>query len=255
MRGSLVGVVVALPAESRTLCGRAAQVGDCVNVGAHLRVAVSGIGEQRAGQAATALVDAGAGGLVSWGCAAGLSPALRAGDLCLPEAVVSGAGEHWPTDTAWRCEVARALAPRALSHGALAHACAVLAGTAAKRELAARCRAVAADMESAAVARVAQRHGLPLLVVRSVVDPAALSLPAVVAEQVDDSGRIPLAPLLGSLLRQPGDLLTLLRLASGFRAALASLRMVAAHAGGDLLLTQALAARSTTRITPDAALD
>ena len=251
-----------MPSESRTLCRTAVRVGEQRALGDQALLAVSGVGERRAEFAAQALVDAGVGGLVSWGCAAGLVAELPAGALCLPEFIVTADDLRWPTDSAWRHEVIAALGQRAVFGGALAHASQVLASSAAKRALAAKAGAVVADMESAAIARVAQRHGLPLLVMRSVVDPLGLTLPAVVIDHVDDSGRVPLSPLLRSLLRRPGDLLTLLRLASGFRAALASLRAVAACAGADLLLAQALSrprpyARNSppNHFTPESALD
>lgn len=257
-----VGIVVALPAESRTLCRDVLQVGEQRALGDQALLAVSGVGEHRAEQAAQALVDAGVGGLVSWGCAAGLRSELPAGALCLPEFIVTVDAHRWPTDSAWRRGVIAALAERDVFEGALAHATQVIATSAAKRELAARVGAVVADMESAAIARVAQRHGLPLLVVRSVVDPLGLTLPAFITDHVDDNGRVPIAPLLRGLARHPGDLLTLLRLARGFRAALTSLRAVVACAGGDLLLAQALPRPQhdtgnipPNRFTPESALD
>ncbi|MDL2337701.1 MAG: hypothetical protein QFE16_07665 [Pseudomonadota bacterium] len=244
MSGARSGFVVALPSEARTLCRRAARVGECFAVGEHALVAVSGMGERHAEKAAQTLVDAGAHGLVSWGCAAGLSPELDPGALCLPQFVIATDGQLWPTDAAWRSCVVEALGQRVVSSAMLVHAAQMLASVAAKRELAAHCGAAVADMESAAIARVAHRQGLPLLVVRSVVDPAGLTLPTFITEHVDDSGHVPMAPLLRGLLRQPRDLLTLLRLASGLRAALASLRAVAACTGGDLLLERALTRRS-----------
>ncbi len=257
-----VGIVVAMPSESRTLCREALRVGEQHALGDRSLLAVSGVGERHAERAAQALVDAGVGGLVSWGCAAGLDAELPAGALCLPEFIVTADGRRWPTDSAWRHEVVAALGRRTVFGGALAHVSQVIPTSAAKRALAAKAGAVVADMESAAIARVAHRHRLPLLLVRSVVDPLGLTLPAVVTDHVDASGRVPLAPLLRSLLRQPGDLLTLLQLASGFRAALASLRAVAACAGADLLLAQALSRprpdagnTPTNRFTPESALD
>ena len=257
-----VGIVVAMPSESRTLCRETLRLGEQRALGEQALLAVSGVGERRAERAAQALVDAGAGALVSWGCAAGLDAELPAGGLCLPEFIATVDGQRWPTDSAWRHEVVEALGQRAVFGGVLAHASQVLTSSAAKRALAAKAGAEAADMESAAVARVAHRHGLPLLVVRSVVDPLGLTLPAVVADHVDESGHVPLAPLLRGLLRRPGDVADLLRLASGFRSALASLRAVAACAGADLLLTQALSrqrpdAQNTlpNRFTPESALD
>ena len=251
-----------MPSELRSLSREAVGVGASLAIRDQALIAVSGVGEQRAAQAAQRLVDAGIAGLVSWGCAAGLDAELPAGALCLPESVNTVDRERWPTDDVWRHEVVAALGQRAVFEGALAHAYEVVASSAAKRELAARAGAVVADMESAAIARVARRHDLPLLVVRSVVDPLALTLPAIVTDHVDDSGRVPLAPLLRGLLRRPSDLLALLQLASGFRAALASLRAVATLTGDNLLLTQALSrprsdARhgATDRFTPESTLD
>ncbi|MEI7464713.1 MAG: hypothetical protein WCJ87_05170 [Burkholderiales bacterium] len=257
-----VGIVAALPSESRTLCRQAVQVGERRDIGGYALLAVSGVGERRAEHAAQALVNAGVGGLVSWGCAAGLSPELPVGALCLPEFVVTVEGHRWPTDSAWRRSVTAAAGAHVVFNGALAHASQVLASSAAKRELGAQASAVVADMESAAIARVAHQHGLPLLVVRSVVDPLGLTLPAVIADHIDESGRVPLAPLLQGLLRRPSDLLTLLKLASGFRASLASLRAVATCAGDNLLLSQVLSrpqseGRSVrpSHFTPESALD
>ena len=235
-----VGIVVALPSESRTWCRHAVPVGMQHAIGEQALLAVSGVGEQRATQAAQGLVEAGVAGLVSWGCAAGLAPGWPAGTLCLPDVVVGIGGQRWPTDAPWRQTLMASLGERATSGGALAHASQVVDSHAAKRALAAQTGAVLADMESAAVARVAHRHSLPLLVVRSVVDPLELTLPTLVTDHIDDSGRIPLMPLLRGLLRRPGDLPTLLQLARGFRASLASLRTVRACAGDNLLLTQAL---------------
>ena len=240
MNNARTGFVVALPAEARTLCQRASAVGERFDVGHGSMVAVSGMGELHAERAAQCLVDAGARGLVSWGCAAGLDPELHPGALCMPQFVITADGNRWPIDEAWRSGVVAALGQHAVSSATLVHAAQVLASPVAKRELAARCGAGVADMESAAIARVAHRHGLPLLVVRSVVDPARLSLPTVIVDHVNDSGQVPMGPLLRGLLRQPFDLITMLRLAVGFRAALASLREVAANAGPDLLLEQAL---------------
>lgn len=238
-------------------------VGGQRTIGSDALMAVSGVGERRAAHAAQGLVDAGVAGLVSWGCAAGLAAGWPAGTLCLPDEVVSSDGHRWQIDAAWRQALIGSLAGHAASGGALAHASQVVASPAAKRALAEQTGAVLADMESVAIARVAHRCGLPLLVVRSVVDPLELALPAIITDHIDDNGRVPLAPLLRGLLRRPGDLRVLLQLASGFRASLASLRAVRACAGDHLLLQQAPARAGSgeagyprsDRFTPDAALD
>ena len=215
-------------------------VGQQTAIGGAALLAVSGVGEQRASQAAQSLVEAGVAGLVSWGCAAGLAPGWPAGTVCVPDVVVTPDGQRWPIDVPWRQLLIGSLGEPAALGGALAHASQVVASHTAKRMLAAQTGAVLADMESAAVAHMAQRHGLPLLVVRSVVDPLELTLPAIVTDHVDDSGHVPLAPLLRGLLQRPSDLRALLQLARGFRASMAALRTVRACAGDNLLLTQAL---------------
>lgn len=257
MKSCRVGIVVALPSESRTWCQQAVPVGRQQTIGDQALLAVSGVGEQRAARAAQELVDAGVAGLVSWGCAAGLANGWHAGALCLPDVVVSTDGQRWPIDTVWRQILADSLGEPAASGGALAHAPQLVASQSAKRALATQTGAVLADMESAAIAQVAHRHGLPLLVVRSVVDPLELTLPAIVTDHIDDSGHVPLGPLLRGLVRRPRELLTLLQLARGFRASLASLRMARAGAGDNLLLTQALTrprsdaqARSSEPLSP-----
>ena len=60
-----------------------------------------------------------------------------------------------------------------------------MAAAARKAQLFGATRAVAVDMESAAVAEVAAQHGLPFLVLRVVLDTAADSLPASIAARVD----------------------------------------------------------------------
>ncbi len=82
------------------------------------------------------------------------------------------------------------------------------------------------DMESLGVAQVAVSRGLPFLVVRVVVDTAADRLPEAVLA-ASSGGEVRIARLLQELLRRPGDLLPLLRLARRYRAAMRALVAVA----------------------------
>lgn len=101
-----------------------------------------------------------------------------------------------------------------------------LAATAlAKAALLCATGADAVDLESAAALRAARRHGLPFAALRAVCDPAERDLPPAALAALDARGAIGLAAVLGSVLRQPGqigDLIAVGRDAGRARTALAA---------------------------------
>ena len=181
---------------------------------------------QGAVEAADRLVAQGVTALVSFGFAGGLDPALRPGELVIPSIVVSDGAEYRPDP---------ALAERfgGLSGHRLTGGTAVAADVAAKRRLHDSTRAHAVDLESGAVARVAQAHGLPFVVVRAISDLAETNLPPAALLGLDRQGRVALAGVLGSLLRHPAQLPALMRLAldagEARRALIGVIRRMMAH--------------------------
>ncbi len=89
----------------------------------------------------------------------------------------------------------------------------------AKRALWLSTGAAAVDMESGAVARVAQAHGLPFAVLRVICDPAERTLPPAALVALNSAGAIGLLRVIGSLLRHPGQFPALMRLANDAAAA------------------------------------
>jgi adenosylhomocysteine nucleosidase len=87
--------------------------------------------------------------------------------------------------------------------------------------------AVAVDMESAAIAEVAEQHGLPFLAVRVVVDSAGDVLPRAVTAAADNEGHLHIWRLIGALALAPNELAPLIRLAQRYRAANRSLASIA----------------------------
>ena len=166
--------------------------------------------------AAESLVGQGVEGLVSFGLAGGLDPALRPGALVVPAAVREGEAVY-ATDP----ELAARFGRRA---GLLLAGSAVVAGAADKARLFAATGAAAIDLESGAVARVAARHGLPFAVLRAVCDPAERSLPPAALVALDRNGAIGGLRVLASVLRAPGQVPALLALARDAAAARAALR-------------------------------
>ena len=88
-----------------------------------------------------------------------------------------------------------------------------VADTHTKRRLSSQTGASAVDLESGAVARVAQRHRLPFAVLRAVCDPAQRTLPPAALAALDSGGGIRLARVLRSVIARPWQIPALLRLA------------------------------------------
>jgi adenosylhomocysteine nucleosidase len=215
-----LGIVIALDAEARTLTRRD---GRFLSHDSY-QVLVSGPGPTRAEAAARALLAAGCDALLSFGLAGGLAPHLRPGALVLGERVLSAQGETLECSPALRERIATRLASNRPHAAPLYGADQPLVGHADKRALYEQFGAVAVDMESAAIARVAAAHACPCAVVRCVVDPCDFTLPrAALLGMAEDGGNRPLATAR-AVLRHPGELPALLRLALWYGGALRTLR-------------------------------
>jgi adenosylhomocysteine nucleosidase len=229
LTATVIGVVCALRSEARCL-GRTFETDaslECLADGT--LVAVTGMGAARAAAGAQALCTRGAQALLSFGMAGGLDPALRAGVVVLPAEVVTPQGAAFVTAAKWRAQLAEAVGARVgVNCGRLLTSDAPLVSAAAKAALFRECGAVAVDMESAAVARVAGGAALPFMAVRAVIDAATASVPqAVLASSADGAGEPSALRLLAALSRRPQDLPALLPLLSGYRVARRALRTVA----------------------------
>jgi hopanoid-associated phosphorylase len=231
---STVGVVAALGAEARAL-GRArphraasASFGNLAFLSDGSLVAVSGMGGAAASAAARALLDSGVSALMTFGLAGGLDPSLACGSILMPEQILSGA-ERFATTSAWRERLILRLDAQRVSRGALLSVPAPVAQATDKARLFRDTGALGLDMESAAVAALAAREGLPFICIRVVVDTAADSLPACVVA-ASEAGRVRSAALLAGLLRSPAQIGALILLARRYRRAIAALRAIA-HSG------------------------
>lgn len=177
----------------------------------------------------------GCAGIISFGTAGGLDPALAPGAWVIAQAVVD---EHdtlqWDSDAGWRAALAAALPGARL--GRIAGVALPVADAAAKAALWRRTGALVVDMESHLAARVAARHGLPFAACRVVVDPAQRSLPPCALVGVAPDGRALAWPVFAALCRAPRQLPALLRVAGDARAAQAALRQARPSLGAYLCL-------------------
>ena len=225
---NVAGVVAALAAEARVL-GPSRPNGEGLAVLADGNLlAVSGMGSSAARSAAERLIGAGATSLVSWGLAGGLDPRLEAGAVCVPREVIAADGSRLRTARVWRESLSGAVPDRCrVGNEALLTAARALETAADKTAARRATGACAVDMESSAVAQVAEAHGVPFIAVRVIVDTAHDAIPPAVAG-ASRAGQVRLGRLILGLVRSPAQIASLLRLARRYRTALRSLRAVAA---------------------------
>jgi hopanoid-associated phosphorylase len=152
----------------------------------------------------------GRSGVISIGIAGGLAADLATGTWIVADAVREG-DDSLPSDAAWADRLACAL-PEAV-RGSVLGVNVMVAGAAEKAELHRATGAVAVDMESHIVARVARRHGLAFAAARVVCDPAQHDLPPAAQIGLRRDGRMDVGAVLASLLARPGQLPALLRTA------------------------------------------
>jgi adenosylhomocysteine nucleosidase len=226
-----VGVVVALAEEARALSGRRVAPLARATLAGGVRLAVAGMGRERAEHAASELVRGGARALLSFGVAGGLDPGLRAGALLAPARVRAADGELFEVDPAWRAWLLARLARAAPCPADLLEGRAVVAEPAAKACAFRASGAAAVDLESAAVARVARDAGLPFAVLRAVCDAADETLPDAALRALDADGRARPGALLRSLARDPRQVAALVRLRRSFLRAQRSLARAARLVG------------------------
>jgi adenosylhomocysteine nucleosidase len=206
---------VSAPASAAVVVGLAVEARIARRLG--FPVAIGGGTASGAEVAARSLVVSGVAGLISFGLAGGLDPALRAGALLVPSAVLVD-GRSVPTDPALSQRLG------GCSTGLLLGASDVAASAAAKAALFAATGADAVDLESGAVARVATEHGLPFAVLRAICDPAERDLPPAALIALDQHGAVGLARVFGSVLAHPSQVPGLLALAADAAAARRALR-------------------------------
>lgn len=195
-----VGVVIALPAEARSVGARGMRVGECKRWHDGW-VALSGIGPHNAMRAAAQLVSRDVTVLANWGVAGALDPNLEPGDIVVPDCILYSMDDTGYVPDAGIAErLASILGGRLrVRRGILWSTYEAIAGGDAKRELAARSHALAIDMEAAPVAAVAQRHALPFVAVKAICDTADHDLPHGIADTLKQSDSGMSARMLGAI--------------------------------------------------------
>ena len=162
-------------------------------------------------------------GIVSFGIAGALAPLLKIGDTIVATHVVHG-DEHYATDPGWSA-ILRERLPNAHSVVLAGHD-QVVSHVDGKRRLFAITGAHAVDMESHVAARLAARHGIPFVAVRTISDISIKGLPPAALEPLKDNGKPRLSRVLASVAADPSQIpdlmLTGRQAGKAFRALLRS---------------------------------
>jgi len=189
----------------------------------------------RTAAALNAAIDNGVSGLISFGICGGLAPALAPGTLVCARTVIAPDGTRYPVDQPWRV---RTPDWAAAVDGDVLGSDAIVGTAAEKAALHARTGAIAVDLESAVVAEAATRAKLPFIVLRAIADPAERDLPSAAYLALTPDGAPDIGGIVASVLREPSQIIDLVRLARDARLALRTLSRAVATAGPVLLAPQ-----------------
>ena len=235
-----LGIISALPAEANCLTNYSLPSKKILTINDTL-ILVSGIGSENAASAAQQLINHGATSLLSWGTAGGLSDTLRFGDILLPQFVQLSNTENgqYQTDHNWRQQIIKLISSDLKPHdGLLLQTNEIIADTRQKSLLHEKTTAIAVDMESGSIAKVAALHDLPFLIIRSIVDTSNETIPMSAINSIDEFGQTKPATLIANLIKNPGDIPKLIKLGKHFRQARKNLKQVSTLAGTLLAIPQ-----------------
>ena len=225
----ITGIIVALPDEVSSLTSKKITKGDCLFINDNTLIAYSGAGPENAAKASQLLIDKGAERLISWGCAAALKANLHPGDLVIPQTLLTERHEELTIASPWFNDVLDQLPSLNPFTGSLIESSFIVAESEEKKVIYKQTRAIALDMESIAVARIAIQNNLPVLAIRCIADPVTMNLPKAVSYALNTQGDVVLAKLLWFLLTHPNELPGLIKLGLHFNAAKNKLKLVARH--------------------------
>lgn len=177
-----------------------------------------------AARQALELINSGVTTLMSFGIAGALSPKLRPGSRIVATNIVTDFDDYPAISTSAKLIKGHA--------GTIYGGWNIVATPEEKAEIFARTGALAVDMESAPLAKVALEHGVPFVALRTIADPANHGLPPAALLPLSETGQPRLLAVFWSVLKQPGQIPSLIRTARETGKALKSLRRAVRRLAG-----------------------
>ena len=164
-------------------------------------------------------------GIASIGVAGGLDPALAAGTILVPSALVTKDNQLIGIDPQWRANLSATLPfkpPSTLHMGVNV----AITNTKDKERLFQEYKANAVDMESHILGKYAKERGLPFILIRIVADTAKHSIPEAALAGLNKTGSILPFQVLRRLVSNPGQIPSMLQLARNSKAAMNALKTI-----------------------------
>lgn len=174
-------------------------------------------------------------GIISFGVAGGLVSGLCPGDWVVASVIVEQAGTR-ATDAAWSRKLCDAIP--AASYAPILGVDSAIAEPTAKCGLHRATGAVAVDMESHLVARLAATHGLASTALRVIVDPVDCPIPPAALRGMGAGARVNGAAVIRDLVARPSQLSRLLRVSFDAFIARSEMLRVRRLLGPDFGLTE-----------------
>ncbi len=225
---SKLAIIAALPAEAACLYNKKLNVGAPVEIHKNIFLCLSGMGHESATQAANECLALNVNGLVSWGVAGAIEKTLGSGNLILASSIVT-ADKTYQTSSEWQNNLLANFRNNGIktSNGNIASCKEVCASITDKNNLLNKTGAIAVDMESAAIAEIAQCNKLDFVAIRAVADKANTSIPEAVLNHTDNLGNPKLLNFIFSCISRPSQIRDIAVLAKSYKNALSTLRKIA----------------------------
>lgn len=211
-----------MPQELLSLTDKKIALGTTLNLSDNIVVCLSGIGQKNTHSGVAQLVQQPVDLLISWGSAAGLRPDLAAGDLLVPQFIKVENRQLPTSDSFNKLLISKLPHTMNIHYGPVSECKRILANQKDKANLFQSSGCIAADMESGLLARRATELNIPFAVIRSVSDPADMSLPKALTGSFQNEIFQPWNFFSKALLN-PAEWLLITKLMSNFKKAKKSL--------------------------------
>ncbi|OEU66604.1 MAG: phosphorylase [Desulfovibrio sp. S3730MH75] len=234
MSNKLIGIVAAMEQEASAICpvseksmlGKFELLSGILPGGNKFMCVISGLGAERGSEAATLLIQKSPDLMLSAGVSGGLAHGPAAGDLLAASSIHSELAAHNPWHKSESdVDLSIALLP---AYGKIPSGPMVTVPTPVltpkdKTSLHDKTGALAADMESIAVAEAATKAGIPFACIRAISDASTRAIPAESLDGVDASGKTKLKPILKAIANRPSLIFELIPMGMDYSKALKSL--------------------------------
>ncbi len=221
---SKLGIIAALPAEAACLYNKNLNICAPVEIQKDIFLCLSGIGDVSASNAAKKLLEYKIDSIISWGVAGALDIKLNSGDLIFADSVISQ-NETFQTSTDWKNKLLEHVKKSKIKvhHGNIVSSKEVCSSISDKNNLSVKTNAVAVDMESAAIAKIASKNNLDFIVIRSIADKADTTIPEAVVKYTNNLGRPNILKFVLSCILRPAQIREIYILAKSYKLALKTL--------------------------------